>query len=634
MSRANRRKVRPRIEGLEERQLLSSCYLVNEYSGEVLEDPGSSTANGTKVDQYHLNGGANQQWNLNYLSNGNAEIINVASGKALDNPGFSTANGTAMQQYTLNGGTNQQWKVEWQTDGSYVLVNAASNKALDEPGWSAADGTVMQQYQVNGGANQRWRVMTTGVDPVRGPLYLMNAASGKALMDPWWSSQNGTQMIQGVYTPGPIDQWTIVPLAQGYDLIVNSQSGKVLDDPGYSGNNGTVMEQYQLNGGTNQLWKVTPLINGNYEIINDFTGKALDDPGFSPDAGTLIQQYTLNGGLNQQWSLYTPATGLSATSGIWSGYVAATNPNTPQSNTVTAVYGSWVVPRVTAAAGSYGYTSTWIGIDGWNTGTVEQLGTEQDIVNGQPVYKAWWEMYSDGKKQPSQGISSMTIQPGDTVTALIEYQTSGPNAGQYYMQITDNNRANDSFHTYQSSSATQSPLAQRATAEWVVEAPTFKNGAAKLADFGSVSFTNCAVSINGGYSPVSSDGFKTVAVNMTSGGVTEAMTSTLNRFNTGFTVEYNASVPGSNGVGGTTNGTTPDHGTPTGMMLHSTSKATGPAIEPHAPAVTPSHVHGPTRQAHAVADHLRAIRPIVMHPKAVDEALGEWRTMHGRFRGF
>jgi hypothetical protein len=33
-------------------------------SGRCLDDPGSSTTNGTKVDLWDCNGGANQQWTL------------------------------------------------------------------------------------------------------------------------------------------------------------------------------------------------------------------------------------------------------------------------------------------------------------------------------------------------------------------------------------------------------------------------------------------------------------------------------------------------------------------------------------------------------------------------------------------
>ena len=33
----------------------------------------------------------------------------VHCGKVLDDPAFSTSNGTIVQRYQLNGGANQQW---------------------------------------------------------------------------------------------------------------------------------------------------------------------------------------------------------------------------------------------------------------------------------------------------------------------------------------------------------------------------------------------------------------------------------------------------------------------------------------------------------------------------------------------
>src|SRR4051794_13306909 len=99
MSRKHHREFRPAGETLECRKLLTSFYIMNVASGEVLDDPGSSTANGRQVQQFQLNGGANQKWNLNDKGNGKYEIANAYSDKVLDIPGFSTANGTPVNQF-------------------------------------------------------------------------------------------------------------------------------------------------------------------------------------------------------------------------------------------------------------------------------------------------------------------------------------------------------------------------------------------------------------------------------------------------------------------------------------------------------------------------------------------------------
>src|SRR5262249_38574059 len=97
--------IRPRrhyqltCEALEARQVPSGHYIVNASSGKVLDDPNFSTSNNAVIEQFQLNGGANQRWNLVRLANGNVEVFNAFSGKVLDDPNFSTKNGTSIVQF-------------------------------------------------------------------------------------------------------------------------------------------------------------------------------------------------------------------------------------------------------------------------------------------------------------------------------------------------------------------------------------------------------------------------------------------------------------------------------------------------------------------------------------------------------
>ena len=210
---------------------------------------------------------------------------------------------------------------------------------------------------------------------------------------------------------------------------------------------------------------------------------------------------------------------------------------------MSAVYGSWIVPTVSGSSSGQTYSAVWVGIDGSSDSTVEQIGTEQDVVNGTPVYSAWWEMYSTGNQQPAQPISSMTIEPGDSITALVQYITSGTYAGDFYLSIVDTSRANDSFSTYESSSATQSPSAQRTSAEWIVEAPSVGSGVADLANFGSVTFTNATAVINGVSGPIDSSSWQSEAINMvSSNGVAYDTTSVLTNSGTSFVVTYDSTA--------------------------------------------------------------------------------------------
>src|SRR5579863_6886039 len=73
---------------------------------------------------------------------------------------------------------------------------------------------------------------------------------------------------------------------------------------------------------------------------------------------------------------------ISSTDVNWAGYAipAATN-------AVRSVAASWNVPAVNPK--SSGYSATWVGIDGYSSNTVEQIGTEQDVIGGHVEYSAW-----------------------------------------------------------------------------------------------------------------------------------------------------------------------------------------------------------------------------------------------------
>ena len=75
---------------------------------------------------------------------------------------------------------------------------------------------------------------------------------------------------------------------------------------------------------------------------------------------------------------------LSFTAKNWAGYVAAPDLTDPQpqavnTDSVTAVSGSWIVPAVTPSTvsnASWQDCMVWVGIDGFSDQTVEQVGTE------------------------------------------------------------------------------------------------------------------------------------------------------------------------------------------------------------------------------------------------------------------
>jgi hypothetical protein len=202
-----------------------------------------------------------------------------------------------------------------------------------------------------------------------------------------------------------------------------------------------------------------------------------------------------------------------STSTNWAGYAV-----TAGRNAVTAVAGTWVVPAVSGSIS--GYSAAWVGIDGFNSSTVEQIGTEADFTGGHPQYYAWYEMY------PSYSVNlGLTIRPGDTISASVAYSAG---TSQFTLQITDlpqGGGAPQSFTTTQ-----KAQQAQRSSAEWVVEAPSSFFGVLPLANFGTTTFSKAQAAVNGSTGPADASGAgkQLHEVNMTSQfGAPEATTSAL-----------------------------------------------------------------------------------------------------------
>jgi hypothetical protein len=219
----------------------------------------------------------------------------------------------------------------------------------------------------------------------------------------------------------------------------------------------------------------------------------------------------------------------------WSGYAAETNLSAPAANAVTQVSGSWTVPKVTGKASAY--SSVWVGIDGYSSNSVEQLGTEQDTSrSGATTYYAWWEMYPN----PSVQITSVKISPGDSISANVTY-----NSGAYTLQITDNT-------TRQSFTTTQTATAQRSSAEWIVEAPSSISSVLPLANFGTATFSGAQATINGTTGAIDNASWQNTSIDMVtnSGTVIDQTSGLRDTTTTPITSSFSVTYSGSGGGGG------------------------------------------------------------------------------------
>ena len=158
------------------------------------------------------------------------------------------------------------------------------------------------------------------------------------------------------------------------------------------------------------------------------------------------------------------------TSTNWSGY-AVTGAN----GAFSSVASSWTEPTATCTSRrSHQYSSFWVGLDGYNSNSVEQTGTDADCSGRTPQYYGWYEMY------PAYPVNfSNTVRPGDSMSASVTF--SGTET--YTLVLKDS-----TLGWTRTITQNQTGLA-RSSAEVITEAPSSNTGVLPLANFGTVTYS-------------------------------------------------------------------------------------------------------------------------------------------------
>ncbi len=156
----------------------------------------------------------------------------------------------------------------------------------------------------------------------------------------------------------------------------------------------------------------------------------------------------------------------------WSGYAVSGG-----EGTYSSVSASWTEPAVTCTSGDR-YASFWIGLDGYTSHSVEQIGTAADCAGKTAVYSGWHEMYPG-----SPGYFRNMIKPGDHLSASVTF--SDPDT--YRLVLRDITRGWVRTVTRHEAGL------DRSSAEVITEAPSSAGGVVPLADFGTVRFTVATV---------------------------------------------------------------------------------------------------------------------------------------------
>ncbi|HEY2307062.1 MAG TPA: G1 family glutamic endopeptidase [Streptosporangiaceae bacterium] len=163
----------------------------------------------------------------------------------------------------------------------------------------------------------------------------------------------------------------------------------------------------------------------------------------------------------------------------WSGYADTAT----AAQTFTKVSGAWTTPSVTCSAEDQ-ITSNWVGLDGFNNGTVEQLGTLSWCYQAKPVYFTWYEMYPKGTTEVGT-----TLKPGDKIAASVTRTGTS-----YALKLTDSTTSGNNISVTKTCALA---TCKDTSAEWVSERPSFSTGIVPQAHYNAFKITSGAQTSSG-----------------------------------------------------------------------------------------------------------------------------------------
>ncbi|AGK95790.1 G1 family glutamic endopeptidase [Clostridium pasteurianum] len=166
----------------------------------------------------------------------------------------------------------------------------------------------------------------------------------------------------------------------------------------------------------------------------------------------------------------------------WSGYIA-----TPTSNSgYTSISGSWTVPNISESQRN-AVAAQWIGLGGVNSTDLLQMGTMEQIENGQPMAEVFWEQLPD----VSQNVMSVPIG------SIINVSISNSSSSSSIWNLTFTVRTPGGKTQTQTIPVTlDSSYAQGigTSAEWISEDPSNQNSQLiPLANMGIVKYQSALV---------------------------------------------------------------------------------------------------------------------------------------------
>ncbi len=164
----------------------------------------------------------------------------------------------------------------------------------------------------------------------------------------------------------------------------------------------------------------------------------------------------------------------------WSGIVDTTPATSYGPSSVTNISSEFVVPVASqafgACTGRWDYSSSWVGIDGWNSNDVLQAGTESDAYCNGGVQSTNYDAWFEWAPYPEVVISGLSVSPGTDMWVAV-WSSNATTGHAYVLNYNTNTAATITF------SAPPGTNLIGNSAEWVVERPLLTTGYATLTNY-------------------------------------------------------------------------------------------------------------------------------------------------------
>lgn len=230
-------------------------------------------------------------------SGSNNFMLNRRSGLAVDIAGLSTSNLALIQQYPINGGANQLWRVIGIGGGLVKVEPVLTGKCLGL--YENGINVPIRQTPYSGNIGDKWRLVI--VRSVVEEKYTVRH-TGKALEVRNGAMQTnvGTPIQQATYTGHPKQVWFTEFLGGRRNLLISRCTDQAIDVPGGDAN--ARMNVFPRHGGPNQQFDLLPDANWIfYKLRSVRTGRVLGVEWGAVNDGARIAQFFDTNALFMQW---------------------------------------------------------------------------------------------------------------------------------------------------------------------------------------------------------------------------------------------------------------------------------------------------------------------------------------------